>query len=82
MNFILLFFFSYQLYQVTPKDKSSFEALVQLYEKSENYDFWTEPRGINDAIDIMVPPAYISVFVQLLETFQMEYRVKIVNVQT
>jgi len=69
------------LFQVTPKDKASHEALVQLYEHSENYDFWTDLRGIGHSTDIMVPPAYASVFVDLMHAYSMEYRVKMVDVQ-
>jgi len=72
----------YQLFQVTPKDQSSYEAMVQLYEQSENYDFWIAPRGIDLAMDIIVPPAYTSIFVDLMHAYSMEYRVKMVDVQT
>lgn len=70
------------MFQVTPKDKTSYEAMVQLYEKSENYDFWIAPRGIDIAMDVMVPPAYVSVFTDLMHAYNMEYRVKMVDVQT
>ncbi len=72
----------YQLFQVTPKDQSSFQAMVQLYEQSENYDFRIAPRGIDIAMDIMVPPAYTSDFVDLMHAYRMEYRIKMVDVQT
>jgi hypothetical protein len=72
---------SYQLFQVTPKDKASHEALAQL-EESVIYDFWTNLRGIGQSTDIMVPPTYVSVFVDLMHVFNIEYRVKLVDVQT
>ena len=54
---------------------------MKLYnERSDIYDFWTEPRH-DLMVDIMVPPAYDKVFVNLLETFNMEYHVKIADVQ-
>jgi len=72
----------YQLYSVTPKDQASFNALVALYEQSENYDFWTEPRTVGHAVDIMVPPAYQERFVDVLKVFNMEFRMKSANIQT
>ena len=54
---------------------------MKLYnERSDIYDFWTEPRH-DLMVDIMVPPAYDKVFVNLLEAFNMEYHVKIADVQ-
>ena len=80
--FYVFFVCRYQLFQVTPKDKTSYEAMVQLYKQSENYDFWIAPRGIDIAMDVMVPPAYVSVFTDLMDAYNMEYRVKMVDVQT
>lgn len=79
---IYFLFHSYQLFQVTPKDMASYEALVQLYEQSEDYDFWIAPRGIDIAMDIMVRPARVATFVDLVHAFRMEYRVKMIDVQT
>jgi hypothetical protein len=72
---------SYQLFQVTPKDAASYDALARLSD-SEIYDFWTDLRSIGHSTDIMVPPAYVSLFVDLMHAYSMEYRVKMVNVQT
>lgn len=74
--------YRYQVYQVKAKDKVSFDVLVNLYnERSDVYDFWTEPRNVDTATDIMVPPAFTKTFVELLEVFNMEYRIKIDDVQ-
>ncbi|KAK4036131.1 hypothetical protein OUZ56_028196 [Daphnia magna] len=72
----------YQLFQVTPRDRASYDALVELYERSEDYDFWIAPRAIDIAMDIMVPPARVATFVDLMHAFRMEYRVKMIDVQT
>lgn len=70
------------MFQVKAKDASSLRVLANLYsEKSHIYDFWTEPNGLDHATDIMVPPAYAKTFVELLENYGMDYRVKIDNVQ-
>nr|SVE71503.1 EOG090X00QE [Daphnia similis] len=72
----------YQVYQVKAKDKVSFDVLVRLYnERSDIYDFWTEPRNVDFTSDVMVPPAFTKTFVDLLEAFNMEYRIKIDDVQ-
>lgn len=67
---------------MTAKDTASFEVLVQLYnERSDVYDFWTEPRNADLSVDVMVPPGYTKVFVELLLEFNMEYEIKIPDVQ-
>ncbi len=38
-------------------------------DESDNYDFWTAPRGLERSIDIMVPPAFASRFVAALNAF-------------
>lgn len=70
------------MFEVTAKDRNSFDALIQLYEQSVEYDFWTEPRGIDLPMDIMIPPGKIDIFINFLDTFQMAYRVKVADVQT
>ena len=72
----------YQVFEVTAKNKASHDVLVKLYnEWSDVYDFWTEPRHANLKTDIMVPPAYTETFIRLLQAFDIEYRIKIANVQ-
>lgn len=74
--------YSYQVYEVQAKNTASYEVLLKLYnERSDIYDFWTEPRHANSKTDIMVPPAYAKTFVNLLEAFDIEYRIKIADVQ-
>jgi len=50
-------------------------------DESDNYDFWTAPRGLERSIDIMVPPAFASHFVAALNAFNIHYRIKIADVQ-
>lgn len=63
------------------KDEASFKALISLYEKSTSYDFWTEPRNNDRSVDIMLPPANVDTFVNFFQSFRMDYRVKIEDVQ-
>jgi len=69
------------VFEVKPKDRSSFDALVQLQLEGIQYDFWTEPRSLDRPVDIMVPPGSIKDFINFLDAFYMEYRLKISDVQ-
>jgi hypothetical protein len=67
---------------VKPKNVASFNALTKLYERQNSiYDFWTEPRSLNEPIDIMVPPTHAKEFERILGTYNLEHRVKIQDVQ-
>lgn len=72
----------YQVFKVKAKNQASFNALVRLYHESTNFDFWTEPRNIEKSMDIMVPPALKQTFVHLMHAFDMDYVVKIEDVQS
>lgn len=72
----------YQVFEVNPKNKVSLEVLTKLRnERSDVYDFWTDPRNINLPVDIMVPPAFASTFINLMRTFEVDYKVKIADVE-
>lgn len=72
----------YQVFEVNPKNKVSLEVLTKLRnERSDVYDFWTDPRNINRPVDIMVPPAFASTFINLMRTFEVDYKVKIADVE-
>nr|CAG4636762.1 EOG090X00QE [Ceriodaphnia reticulata]SVE72762.1 EOG090X00QE [Ceriodaphnia reticulata] len=44
----------YQVYQVKATDRASFDVLAKLYnERSDIYDFWTEPRNVDLTVDVM-----------------------------
>ena len=72
---------SYQVFKVKAKNQASFDALVSLYQESTSFDFWTEPRSIESSMDIMVPPALKQTFVHLMRAFDIDYAVKIADVQ-
>ena len=73
--------YRYQVYEVKAKDKLSFDVLTKLYHETANYDFWTEPRGLDRSIQIMVSPAHQQTFVELMQAFNIEYSVKFPDVQ-
>ena len=68
------------MFQVKAKDQASFGELIKLTQNGI-YDFWTEPRSTDQPIDVMVPPAYAETFVHLLKSNNVDYRVKIADVQ-
>jgi len=72
----------YQVYTVKAKNQASFDALVSLYQESTNFDFWTEPRSIENSCDIMVPPSMKQTFLHLMRAFNIDYAVKIADVQS
>ncbi|XP_046443448.1 carboxypeptidase B-like isoform X3 [Daphnia pulex] len=73
----------YKVIQVKPKNVASFNALTKLYERQNSiYDFWTEPRSLDEPIDIMVPPTHAKEFEKILRTYNLEHRVKIQDVQS
>lgn len=69
------------MYEVKAKDRMAFDALVKLHEESANYDFWSLPSGLDRSMDILVPPAFQQTFVHLMRAFNIEYRIKIADVQ-
>ena len=70
------------MYEVKAKNKASFDVLAKLRdERSDIYDFWTEPRSLDDSFDIMVPPAYATTFIKLMQTFDIDYHIKIADVE-
>ena len=71
----------YQVYEVMAKELYQFDAMVKLYEGSDNFDFWTKPRSLDRPMDVMVPPGHAKNFIQLMRAFKIDYRVKIADVQ-
>ena len=68
--------------ELKAKDTRSFNAILKLFnEEGSVYDFWTEPRGIERPIDIMIPPTHVKTFFHFLETHNIEHRVKMADVQ-
>jgi len=73
--------YSYQVYEVKPRDEAGHQALLKIANESGNYDFWTRPRGVDRTADVMVPPAFASHFVDALNAFNIQYRITHTNVQ-
>lgn len=71
--------FSYQVYEVTAKTIHQLQDLIDL-EQSGSYDFWNR-IGFNAPTDIMAAPDRITQLTDYLSKSNIEYRMKISNVQ-
>jgi hypothetical protein len=76
----LKFVIRYQVLQVTVKQRSQLETLIKLHETDPELDFWTEPRTSRPT-DIMVPPHRFDDVVDLITSKDMDYIIKIDDVQ-
>ncbi|KAJ8950618.1 hypothetical protein NQ318_010817 [Aromia moschata] len=77
---LLLIFYSYKVYQVTPRSMEEAD-IVKQFENDDNFDFWSDLRAINASIDIMVTPAAQDEFETLLETYNIDNMILINNVE-
>ncbi|KAK4016629.1 hypothetical protein OUZ56_031587 [Daphnia magna] len=69
----------YQVYEVTAKTIHQLQDLIDL-EQSGSYDFWNR-IGFNAPTDIMAAPDQINQLTDYLSKSNIEYRMKISNVQ-
>ena len=69
--------YRYQVYEAVAKDNPQLEALIDL---EQSFDFWTRVR-INAPTDIMAAPDQVNQLLDYLSKYQIEYRIKINNVQ-
>ena len=65
------------MYEAVAKDNPQLEALIDL---EQSFDFWTRVR-INAPTDIMAAPDQVNQLLDYLSKYQIEYRIKINNVQ-
>lgn len=55
--------------------------MVQLRLENNEYDFWAEPHILNRPMDIMIPPTSQREFLEFLNKFEIDHRIKIPDVQ-
>lgn len=72
---------NFTVHRVTPAEESQVEALRKLEEFNTAYSFWTDVRGINAPVDIMVPPHLANDFQDFLSLQHLSSEVFIENVQ-
>lgn len=78
--FIVIILIRYKVYRVTPKTNAHAQIL-KIFEKDVNFDFWSPLRGLNQPIDVMVPPGYQKMFGHLMAFHKFESSVLIENVE-
>ena len=68
--------------RVVPSTNAALDILTNLFnQRSDVYDFWTEPRNMGRPVDIMMSPTMVPEFAKLMKTFNVDYQVKIADVQ-
>ncbi|XP_035204399.1 carboxypeptidase A2-like, partial [Stegodyphus dumicola] len=77
-------FHRYAVLRMVPMDEMQLELLKALKEMDEKYelDFWKEPSSINQAVDVMIPPANIPLIEQFLMTHRIPRTVLINDVES
>lgn len=72
-------FDNYRVYTLKVTTEEQLTALQDI-EESGKYEFWTSPTAKKD-VDIMVPPHKFSEFSDLVDYLDIEFALKIENVQ-
>ncbi|EFA05749.1 Zinc carboxypeptidase A 1-like Protein [Tribolium castaneum] len=70
---------NFQVYRLTPRSQKAVQALRELEENG--YDFWTSVRGVNQPVDVMVPPHYKHRFNDFIRLNEFDAQIYIPDVQ-
>lgn len=71
---------NYKLYSMQLKTEDQAKAVVSLEENTDSYDFWSATSLVRDT-DVMVPPHKIGEFEDFLERYNIQYEIKVEDVQ-
>lgn len=71
---------NYKLYGMTLATEEQVKAVEELEQNSDSYDFWSELSMVRD-VDVMVPPHKIGEFEDFLNRFEIQYQVKVEDIQ-
>nr|QEI22872.1 putative zinc carboxypeptidase [Oryctes rhinoceros] len=74
-------FDNFQVHRIIPTTESQVQALRELQENNVAYNFWSGVEGIEQPVDIMIPPHLINDFQDFLSLQQLTSEVFIDNVQ-
>jgi hypothetical protein len=84
LNFEKEYFDQYRghtLYTIFPKSEKHIDLLEDVAKKLHTkFDFWTDYRGANKPVDVMIPGSAKATFLSTLKYFAIEYSVKITDV--
>ncbi|XP_063227976.1 zinc carboxypeptidase-like [Bacillus rossius redtenbacheri] len=72
---------NYRVFRLTPATQSQVEALRALEENPDGLMFWTDVRGSNFSVDVMVPPHKTPEFSELMDELRMDSSLFIADVQ-
>jgi len=70
----------YQLFHITPRNAQDIAYLHDLSINSIEYDFWKEPRGIGDQVDVFAPADAAKKFIFILTARKMQFVLSETNV--
>jgi hypothetical protein len=69
------------VYTIFPKSEKHMDMLEDVAKKLHTkFDFWTDYRGANKPVDVMIPGSAKATFLSTLRYFAIEYSVKITDV--
>uniref|UniRef100_T1J4W0 Transporter n=1 Tax=Strigamia maritima TaxID=126957 RepID=T1J4W0_STRMM len=72
----------YKVLRLLPQEQSQLNAIHQLQENLPNkIDFWSEPRFLNNTVDIMVKPNEIENLIDFLQQSKIPHTIMIDDVQ-
>jgi len=71
---------NYKLFGLSLENEVQLKALGELEENSDSYDFWSELSLVRE-VDIMVPPHKVPEFEDFLNRLNIQYHIKVENVQ-
>lgn len=71
----------YQVFRLVPEDNEQLQALRKLERETHELNFWTDARGLNIPVDVMVPPHLLSEFHSAVRKNKLNSEVFIPDVQ-
>lgn len=71
---------NYKLYSMQLQNEEQAKAVVELEHNTDSYDFWSAVSLVRD-VDVMVPPHKLGEFEDFLNRFNIEFNIKVENIQ-
>lgn len=71
---------NYKLYSMQLKTEDQAKAVIELEENTDSYDFWSGASLVRD-VDVMVPPHKFAEFEDFLTRFEIQFHIKVENIQ-
>lgn len=71
---------NYKLYSMNLTNEEQAQAVADLEQNTDSYDFWSGPSMVRD-VDVMVPPHKLADFEDFMTRFNIQYKIKVENIQ-